>query len=128
MTAPRPPRHVAPYVEALGADVAVRFFLDFGGTELYIPRNPKSRSPVAKALGRTAAQALSDLADRVMLPDRVPIPKEWIAQHLAITKALSHAEIARTLHVTRNTVSRYLAGVPEARPAEPPSRQASFGF
>lgn len=128
MIHPRPPAHVAPYVEALGADVAVAFFLAFGGAELFIPRNPKARNPVAAKFGHDVAQALSDLAERVMLPPRVPIPKVWIAQHLSITKGLSQAEIARTLHTTDSTVRRYLAELADDAGAPQPPRQANFGF
>ena len=31
---PRPPAHVQPYVDALGAATAVQFLLHFGGAEL----------------------------------------------------------------------------------------------
>ena len=109
MTIPRPPAHVAPYVEALGAEVAVRFFLHFGGAELYIPRDPKGGSKQVEILGLPAARALSALADRTLLPRRVPIPKAWIARYLKVTAGLSHAEIARILHWTDVSVRRALA-------------------
>ncbi|MGV8987632.1 MAG: helix-turn-helix domain-containing protein [Cypionkella sp.] len=121
MTVPRPPAHVAPYVEALGAATAVQFFLHFGGAELYIPRNPKGGSELADVLGMPAALALSALAERTMLPRRVPIPKAWLARYLKVTAGLSHAEIARKLHWTDVSVRRAVAGLTD-RPIEDPDQ------
>lgn len=116
---PRPPAHVQPYVDALGAATAVEFFLRFGGAELYIPRDPKGGSELAATLGMPAARALAALADRTVLPRRVPIPKAWLARYLKITGGLSHAEIARRLHWTDVSVRRAIAGLGE-RLAEDP--------
>jgi hypothetical protein len=110
MTIPRPPAHVQPYVDALGAATAVQFFLRFGGAELYIPRDPKGGSELADLLGMPAARALSALAERTILPRRVPIPKPWLARYLKVTAGLSHAEIARRLHASDVAVRRWIAG------------------
>lgn len=113
MTIPRPPAHVQPFVDALGAATAVQFFLHFGGAELYIPRNPKGGSDLANVLGMPAARALSELAERTVLPRRVPIPKPWMARYLKVTAGLSHAEIARRLHASDVAVRRWIAGLTE---------------
>lgn len=113
MTIPRPPAHVQPYVDALGAELAVRFLLHFGGAELYIPRDPKGASEVVEVLGMPAARALSALAERTVLPKRVPTAKPWIARYLKITAGLSNAAICRTLHATDVTVRRWIAGLQE---------------
>lgn len=123
MTIPRPPAHVAPFVEALGAELAVRFLLHFGGAELYIPRDPKGGSELAEVLGMPAARAISALAERTVLPRRIPTAKPWLARYLKVTAGLSHAEIGRRLHTTDVTVRKYVAGLQEH---EPPSDQLSL--
>lgn len=123
MTIPRPPAHVQPFVEALGAELAVRFLLHFGGAELYIPADPKGGSELAEVLGMPAARAISDLARRTALPRRMPTAKPWIARYLKVTAGLSNAEIARRLHTSDVTVRKYIAGLQEH---EPPSDQLSL--
>lgn len=125
MTIPRPPAHVQPYVDALGATTAVEFFLHFGGAELYIPKDPKGGSDLVQKLGMPAARALSALAERTVLPQRVPIPKQWLAQYLKHTAGLSHAEIARRLHWTDVSVRRALA-VLGAEPPPDPAQMSLF--
>jgi len=111
MTYPRPPAHVQPYVDALGAETAVVFLLEFGGAELSIPKDPKGASRVVDVLGMPAAKALSELAERTALPRRVPTAKPWIACYMKTAGGLSHAEIARKLHTTDVTVRRWIAGM-----------------
>lgn len=123
MNIPRPPAHVAPFVEALGAELAVRFLLRFGGAELYIPRDPKGGSELAEVLGMPAARAISALADRTVLPRRIPTAKPWIARYLKATAGLSHAEIARKLHASDVSVRKWIAGLQEH---EPPGDQLSL--
>ncbi|WP_338401951.1 helix-turn-helix domain-containing protein [Paragemmobacter straminiformis] len=118
----RPPAHVEPYVMALGEDEAVRFFVAFGGAELYIARDPKGRGMVERELGVETARRLADLADRVHLPRRVPMPKPWLAQ-LWKSQGLPVAEIARRLHASDVAVRRWLAAVPASTDAAPDSRQ-----
>jgi len=123
-TPPRPPAHIAPYVQALGPDMAVKFLLHFGGADLSIPRDPKGGSEIVKVLGLDGARALSALAQHTRLQFRVPLGKPWIAQHWFITEGLSKAEIARRLHTSVPSVTRWLAGGPTR--AFPDPRQASL--
>ena len=104
----RVPAHLQPYVDALGEADAIRFLLAFGGAELYVPRDPKGQSRVARELGIDVARRLSEVADR--LPRRVPTAKPWIARHLSATRGLPVAEIARILHTSDVTVRKYLNG------------------
>jgi hypothetical protein len=103
---PRPTAQVAAYVEVLGAELAVQFILQFGGAELYLPKNPQGKSDVEKLLG---ADNLKALAARSDLQRRVPLAKRWLAEMLD-WKGYSKAAIARTLRTSLPTVSRYLAG------------------
>lgn len=109
MTRPRTPAHVQPYVDALGPDLALTFLLHFGGADLYIPANPTGRSELVDVVGLEGARALATLRDRLQY--RVPTAKPWISQMLH-EKGLSKAEIARRLHATVPTVTRWLAGGP----------------
>lgn len=105
-TYPGHPAHIDAYVEALGPEVAVGFFLEFGGAELYLAASPK-RSALVDTIGKENAQKLAAVAHR--LPARVPVPKKWLA-HVLKSKGLSNAAIARKLHVTDVTVRSYLKG------------------
>lgn len=107
MNYPRPPAHVAPYVDALGAETAVRFFLAFGGADLYIAKDPKGNAKAVEVIGLDGLRALVVIRDR--LQARVPLAKPWLAQYLATTEGLSKADIARKLHASVPSVTRWLA-------------------
>lgn len=111
---PRPPAHLAPYVEILGEDLAVEFLLAFGGAELYLARNPGAMAKLAQVVGQDEAAALAAAADTMRLPRRVPTGKVWIAQVYA-GKGLPVAEIARILHMSDNAVRGYLKSGSNAR-------------
>ncbi len=106
---PRPPAHIARYVEALGRDRAIQFLLEFGGAELYIAPTPKGRSRLVEVIGMDGAAALAAIADR--LPKRVPTAKPWVAQCLRL-QGLNVASIARMLHVSDVSVRKWLKRVP----------------
>ncbi|RWR26825.1 helix-turn-helix domain-containing protein [Sinirhodobacter populi] len=106
---PRPPAHVAHYVEALGRDRAIRFLLEFGGAELYIATAPKGRSRLSEVIGLDGAAALAGIAH--LLPKRVPTAKPWIAQCLRVD-GLNVAAIARLLHVSDVSVRKWLKRLP----------------
>lgn len=118
---PRPPAHVEPFVRVLGTDGAVEFLLTFGGAELYFTETPKARSRLVALVGRDKAVALARAAEQ--LPRRVPTAKPWIAAVLK-SRGLSHAEIARRLHVTDVTVRGWLRKGP--RPKEDPRQTTLF--
>ena len=102
---PRPTAQVEPYVEALGAELAVTFLLAYGGAELYLPDDPKGQSSHERLIGYDAAKRLSAIAHR--LPRRVPLAKAWLSAMLA-WQGNSAAQIARTLRISDVTVRRYL--------------------
>lgn len=101
---PRPPAQALPYVEALGADLAVTFLLTYGGAEMTLSATPAGAAHVAM-IGPERAAALAAQADR--LPKRVPLANRWLAKMLAWQGA-STAEIARRLRVSDSTVRAYL--------------------
>lgn len=111
--APRPPAHLAPYVEVLGPDDAAAFLLRFGGAECYFTTSARGGSAVAQMVGVERARALAQALGSLKV--RVPTGKPWLAAHLA-TKGLPVAEIARRLRVTDVTVRRLLRVGPEAGP------------
>lgn len=109
---PRPPAHVARYVDALGPDAAFELLMHFGGADLYIAEDPKGRSELVAVIGIEGARALAEVADR--LPRRVPTGKPWLAAMLR-AKGLSKAAIARKLHSTDVSVRKWLADFEEAK-------------
>jgi hypothetical protein len=104
-----------PYIDALGVETAVRFFLHFGGAELYIPRAPKGKSELVEELGMEAALALSALAERMVLPPRIPTAKPWLARYMKVVEGYSVAKISRKLHSSDVAVRRWIAGMGDHR-------------
>lgn len=100
-----PPSNLAAYVEILGEDLAIEFFLQFGGAPVYLAENPKSRSAVATLVGHSNASALAERLGAGHL--RVPIDKRWLAQRLH-ARGEAVVAIARRLHVADVSVRRYL--------------------
>lgn len=99
---PKPTAQVAPYVECLGAELAVTFLLAYGGGEVYLARDPKGRSAVEALVGAEGVRAMSAhhrIGERV----RPPLAKAWLAAMLH-WQGQSVAQIARTLRVTDHTV------------------------
>lgn len=101
---PRPPAHVAPYVEVLGVELAVEFLLGFGGARLNLPKNPSGGSKAEAMIGKAHMIALYERAGE--LGPRIPTAKPWIAAVMK-SKGLSTSEIARRLHVTDATVRNW---------------------
>ncbi|WP_035898220.1 helix-turn-helix domain-containing protein [Labrenzia sp. DG1229] len=99
------PAHIETYVEILGEELAIEFFLRFGGSEQYFSKSPKH----SMMLELTGLEKLTMLTERLGCGHvRVPIPKPWIAGCLYFRGA-SQAEIARRLHVDQRTVGRWFA-------------------
>ena len=102
---PPAPAQIAPYVTALGPELAVTFLLTFGGAELYIARDPKGRSQVEALVGPDLTRTLQ--AALGTYPRRIPLGKKWLAQCMS-ARGDSLATIARTLRTTDVSVRRWL--------------------
>ena len=103
---PRATAQVQPYVDVLGADLTMRFLLQFGGAELYLAADPKGRSAVTALLGYDKAKELAARPSQTM-QRRIPLAKRWLATMLD-WPGNSAAEIARTLRVSDVSVRRWL--------------------
>ncbi len=101
---PRPTAQAAPYVEALGAELAVIFLMTYGGAELSLADDPKGHARHEALLGYEKAKAL---AAHPRLQKRVPLAKRWLAAMLH-WQGRSTAEIARQLRVSDVSVRRWL--------------------
>jgi len=117
---PLPGANVEPYVQALGADLAIDFLLNFGGAELSLPKVPKGKSEVERLIGPVYLLRLSEAFDGQR--HRVPLATRWLAQCLSI-QGLSAASIARRLRVSDVTVRKYLHGRNEPNPRASPFGQ-----
>lgn len=102
-----------PYVDILGEDLTIEFLLHFGGTEIYIPADPKSRSRVADLIGRDKAKKLA----QAFLPTRVPLANQWLAKAMYV-RGVGKGEIARRLRISDVTVRKWLgdAETPQTKP------------
>ncbi len=100
------PANLEPYIEVLGEDLAITFFLKFGGAPAYLSENPREGARLSDVIGADKVRALAETIG-VGQVYRVPINKAWIAQRL---KARGHSvlAIARELHVSDVTVRSYL--------------------
>lgn len=98
---PRASAQVAPYVECLGAEVAVQFLLRFGGAELYIPANPGAASSLSALVG---VEGTARMANHRRIAQHV---RRWLALMLH-WQGYSIAQIARTLRTTDVTVRSYI--------------------
>ena len=120
--APQPPAQLEPFVRVLGVEIAVKFFMTFGGAELVYSANPRT-SRLAEVVGLDAARRLAEEDAVRGLPRRVPLGKPWISQVLK-SKGLPVAEIARRMHTSDVSVRRWLKNQPSERFVDP--RQASL--
>ena len=110
---PRPTAQVLPYVEVLGADLAVTFLLQFGGAGITFSADPKGGGAVELLVGYDRAKALA-AHSRLGLYHRVPLAKRWLAAMLQ-WQGQSIAGIARTLRTSDVSVSRWLADSKQGR-------------
>lgn len=121
----RPPAHIALFVDALGEEGAISFFMTFGGAELYIARSVTGRGMVERELGEDTALRLAELAERAILPRRIPMPKPWLAQVFR-SRGLPVAEISRRLHASDVAVRRWLSAAPADAAPSTDTRQPRF--
>lgn len=101
----RPPAHIAMIVDALGQERAIRFLLEFGGSNLSMSRRPTLQSRIVKVLGVDGSMAIADISD--VMPRRIPTAKPWIARVWS-SAGCPVDEIARRLHVSNVAVNRWL--------------------
>jgi len=101
---PRPTAQVAPYVDVLGAELAVVFLMRYGGAELSLADDPNGRASHEGLLGYDKAKAL---AAQPRLQKRVPLAKRWLAAMLH-WQGNSTAAIALQLRVSDVSVRRWL--------------------
>ena len=104
--APNNRPRLAPCVECLGHELAVRFLLDYGGAEIYLAADPKGRSSAEALVG---AEAVARMADHYQLGQRVRVPlaRKWLAQMLH-WQGHSTAEVARTIRASDVSVRAWI--------------------
>jgi hypothetical protein len=102
------PAHIVPYVEALGVEDAIAFFLAIGGSTIYLPRfRSGDKSVAATIVGAEKVRALADRLDLDYV--KVPLARQWTAKQLC-RQGETVNDIARTIRVDVSTVHRYLSG------------------
>lgn len=100
------PAHLSAYVSVLGEDLAIQFFLEFGGAQIYLSDRPQPSGSPAQLIGVDNVKALaSKLGSGHIF--RVPLAKEWTASRL-FAKGWKIQAIARELRATDVTVRKWL--------------------
>ena len=74
------PAHLTPFVRALGLEVAVQVFLEFGGAPLYLAETPNHSSALVAAIGRENVLKLTAEIG-VGHFSRVPIDRKFLARY-----------------------------------------------
>ncbi|MFC3442569.1 hypothetical protein ACFOKF_15445 [Sphingobium rhizovicinum] len=97
---------VAELVALLGERAFIALAENFGGRRLYVPRKIDADGEIAKAVGMTAAQKLSDRKSPDYL--RVPLARGLRARHHRAA-GLSNGEIATKLGMTETGVNSLFA-------------------
>lgn len=116
---PSVPAYLSPYVDILGVDLAVTFFLRFGGSEIYLPMYAEQgarQGEVVNLIGFDNMKSLGEMLGQVKT--RVPLANEWIARTLA-WKGQPVAAISRQIRVSDNTVRGWLRADKQKRAATP---------
>ena len=101
------PANLEPFVKVLGEELAITFFLLFGGAPVYLSLRPQDNSDLSQAIGPDNVKALAEELG-VGHYYRVPINKRWLAQVMS-RNGTSVLSIARKLHVSDVTVRKYLS-------------------
>lgn len=107
------PANLRPFTEVLGEELAVSFFLKFGGAPLYLSENPTADGQLATVVGPDNVRALTERLGAGQLP-RVPINRRWLARRMH-GAGWSVLAIAREMHVTDVTVRGWLSNDPRPR-------------
>lgn len=99
------PAHLRPYVAALGVAGARAFFLDLGGSQIYLSRRAKETALAARAVGAEKVRALAEALGNGYI--KVPLARQWVAEVMRAQGA-SDNEIARVVRADVATVRRWL--------------------
>ena len=99
------PANIAPFVEALGTEDAMRLFLSLGGSDIYLPQRSSPRSMAARTIGPAKVDQLAAVMGYGYI--KVPLARQWIAAEMK-SRGESLAEIARTVRADVATVRRWL--------------------
>ena len=119
------PRHLRGYVDVLGADLAVQFFLAFGGSVVYLAADrPQARSLISSILSPSQIRALANMTNGDKWV-RVPTAKPFIACHLR-AGGMAVADIARKLHVADWSVRRWTNKDEDCLPSSAPRQTSLF--
>jgi len=113
------PESLKEIAEIIGVVPAIQLARDFGGTEIYIPKNMTADHPIAVCIGLEAATKLAEWA----IGDRIEIPRA-VGVHLgkrnaeireAVEQGLSKKKAARKFQLTTRWI-RYLVNGSEDDP------------
>ena len=96
-----------PFISVLGDAAAARFFLNYGGSTLYLAQAPTAQSTFVREIGFDKTVALAQKLGSGNI--KIPIAKLWLAQYYVETKGWSKAKAARIIRVDEATIRRWLS-------------------
>lgn len=99
------PAHLAVYVDVLGIEHAMTFFLTMGGSQIYLSKRSSDRSIAAQAIGAENVERLAAQVDYGYI--KVPLARQWVAQVMR-AQGKPDNEIARIVRADVATVRRWL--------------------
>ncbi len=108
---PKPTAQVASFLKVMGPELTVKFLLQRGGAQLYLPADPNGRSALGHLVGYDKAKALAG-HPRVQTVQRVPFARKWLVLMLS-WQGFPHAQIARMVRTSDTTVRHYAKGGPD---------------
>ena len=97
------------FVRAIGEAAAVKLFLGFGGSTIYLSARPYANSQLVAELGEEARNGL--LREFGAGTVNIPLANAWTARQLN-KSGLPRAAIARALRITRESVRGFLNEAP----------------
>jgi Mor family transcriptional regulator len=109
------PPVLADLSEIIGLGAALRLAEAFGGTEIYVPRDPPADHPVTQAIGLEAAQRLAQYLGTLTSGGRIDVPKgdalSRARRNRAIVEAVAAGASKQQLARTHGLTTRWVRSV-----------------
>lgn len=114
------PESLQEIADIIGSANAIKLSRDFGGTEEYIPKDPKPDHPISKSIGLDAAEKLAQWAggSRLEIPRAIGYKRGKIYAEIkeAVDSGLSKKKAARKFSFTTRWIRKICNQDPDNDP------------